>query len=518
MRLEGTMHRPGRTPREVRVELSGRAISPERVEAAFTEPALSGLGGRGTLRGHARVLFATADRRGAVTGRSPPTTVDVTPSSTQRVSDAVADGRRAAALVDRLGLALDDEPSERSGLPIREVAEGSVAARAGLVEGDRLVEANGVRAHALADLLPPPGAERLALRIARRGEAAPFAVALPVHLDRSGLAPETVRAAQLAVGWVLLVLLWLAPTAGVADWLGRRVRRSRRARVEPPGDAPRLGFVRRVLRRHGRGLGRLALAVTLFATIPVAHRAGLLRVPLEALVLAAFALRASSAWLAAHRRPTRQRLLDLAHASAGVLCLAVALTAVAALGGTTDLSALQEPQGAAPWTWTLLRTPLGPLALGVLLIGGGTAPEALARGDDPQARLARGLDDAVLAAVAAAAAAVLLGGWGPASATGAPRVAFALLYVICATLLFSWMRRGRRLGRPTRPGVVASALLALGLIAGVAAHIAWEPPAALERGLAQVVGGAALLLGATVLGRLLAGRVRARAEPSHPFL
>jgi hypothetical protein len=241
-------------------------------------------------------------------------------------------------------------------------------------------------------------------------------------------------------------------------------------------------------------------------------------VPLEAVVLGALALRVSSAWLAGAGRPRWRRALDLGHAAAGVIAVGVALAAVAALGGTTDLGGLQEQQGAAPWTWTLLRTPLGPLALGLVVLGGGTAPATVARGTGAQARVARALDDLVLVAFAAATATVLLGGWGPDDLRGAGRAAFALLHVALATLLWSWMRRGRRLGRPTRAGVAAALGLVVVVAVGTALRISWEPPPELERGLARVIGATAALLGVTAVARLLAGRVRSASEPAHPFL
>jgi hypothetical protein len=60
--------------------------------------------------------------------------------------------------------------------------------------------------------------------------------------------------------------------------------------------------------------------------------------------------------------------------------------------------------------------------------------------------------------------------------------------------------------------------LALALVVGTALRITWEPPLELERGLARVIGGAAILLGVGALARLLAGRVRRAPEPVHPFL
>lgn len=518
VRLEGTMRRPGRVARQVRIELDAEAVSPERVEARFTGHALDELGGRGTLHGYASVVFPTADGSGAVVGRSNPLTLDVTRSSTQRMEEALALERRAGELLTSLGLDVDDEGPEHPGLPVTSVAEGSFAARAGLLPGDRILEANGVRAHATTDLLPPPNAEQLRLEMARQSDAASFTVVLPKGGEPEEVAPEARWTAQAALGWVLFVLLWLAPSAQVADWLGRPARRSSRTdRREPELRPTRGARVRAWGHRHGRRALCFAWAAVSFASLPLAGRMGILHVPLEAVVLGTLALRVSSAWLADPNAPRWRRLLDSAHAGAGAMAFGTAMTAVAALGGTTDLVGLEAQQGAAPWNWTVSRTPLGPLVMALVMIGATTAPRSIARGTSASARVARALDDVVLLAASATTTAVLLGGWGGGNATPS-NAARAMVFVVLGTFVWSWMIRGRDLGRPTRKGAFAAACVWVIVAAGTVLRIVWEPPLALERGLAQVVGGAAALVVITAIARVLAGRVRSRPEPVHPFL
>ena len=81
VRFTGTSHRPGRAPVEVRVEVTGRALSAERVEARFTRDALEAMGGRGTLHGHVWAVFETRDGQGTVVGRSARLELDVSTAS-----------------------------------------------------------------------------------------------------------------------------------------------------------------------------------------------------------------------------------------------------------------------------------------------------------------------------------------------------------------------------------------------------------------------------------------------------
>lgn len=491
LRIEGQMHPPGEPSRAVSVELAARAASSEEVEARFTADALAALGGRGTFRGRVTVVFA-ADQ-GAVIGRSPRVVLDVMPESTARLGEELARRRRGAELAARLGLTLGEQTPDRPGLPVELVAEGSIAARAGLEAGDRLIGLEGVRLHALSDFAPPRGRREARIEALHEGDGPPFVVLVPTG-ERSEklLSQGELIVARVALGWVLLVLLLLAPSA-------RFVQAWWRAPAARPDRRPRFA-------RHGRAMLRASIGAALLVTIVALDRAGLLAVPLEAIVLAMFAVGTSAGYLAGHAAKGSALRSVIAPAGA-VLVVAVALACVAAIGGTTDLAALHRMQGPAPWEWTALRTPAGPMMIGVILaVGAWSARER-------QGRLAALAGEATALVLAAVVAAVLLGGFcaGEAPSEGARALA-AAGFVVKGLLAWSAMRRAGAIAWTAREGgKVALALIAA--LALTAAWMAWAPGPEIERALAEVLTGALALTLA-----LAWARRRPLPAPARPFL
>lgn len=495
IRLEGQMHPPGASARAVAIELEAQAVSSEEVEARFTGAALAALGGRGTLHGRVTVIFAAA--QGTVIGRSPRVVLDVIPESTDRLGEELARRRRGAELAERLGLTLGEEAPDEPGLPVELVAEGSIGARAGLASGDRLIALEDVRLHALSDFVAPPARREARLAVLREGEAAPFVVLVPAGVRREHvLSQGELIVARVALGWVLLVLLLLAPSARfVQAWLRGPAAPSR----------PRAAF----LARHGRALLRGSIGAALLLAIVGLDHAGLLVAPLEAVVLVALAARTSAAYLSGQTgRATPFRALAPALSAAGaVLVVALALACVAAIGGTTDLAALHRMQGPAPWEWTALRTPAGPLLTASILAAGAWSAR------ERKGRVAGLAGEAMALVLAAVVAAVLLGGFSAGEAASEQARALAAVAFIAKGLLaWSVMRRAGTIAWTARDGVkLAVALLAA--MALTAAWIAWEPGAELERALAEVLTAALALT--LVLGW---ARPRLPIAPARPFL
>ncbi len=504
LRFEGTMRRPGAAPTEVSVELTGRAVAAEQIEARFTPEALEQLGGRGTLHGRVIAIFEAAEGRGRVIGRSPELDLDIVSSTTERLHGQLVRRRAAAALLDDLGLSLADESPDAEGLPITLVQGGSIAEHAGLLAGDRLIAAEGVRAHDPSDVLPGPGLDTITLRLARPGEAAPFVVVLPTGVTAShDVSAKSVRAGLIALGWALLVLVLLAPSAGLADWIASA------ARVGTPTTRTRGAAA--LWRRHRGDVPPAAVGLLGLASLPALDRTLALNIKLDALLLGLLALRVGAAWLGTASRPVRTRLLALVGAAASVLAVGVGLGAIAALGGTTDLSALSV-QSAAPWEWTLLRTPVAVPALG--LVGLGCAWRSR---DEGAPYLAKLIDDGVLLAIAATTVAILVGGWGSGTSQGPLRLARGLQFVTFSFGLWLFLRRARHLAQSLRVSLGLGAGLVTVVAVGTAALIALEPTPALVVGIARVVGGAAALLLVNALSRLASGRLQTRAKPLHRF-
>jgi len=480
LRLEGTMRRPGEHAREVAVELDGRAGSGEVIEARLGQDAADRLGGRGTLHGRVIAIFEAAHGNGRVVGRSDPLELDITAGRVRRLHGELARRRRALALAERLGLALGEPSPENPGLPIVAVGESSVAERAGVVAGDRVVAAEGVHAHDLSDVLPAPGSSSIALRLERAGESASFVVALPVPAVASEhVRTETVHAAWIALAWVLLLLILFAPTAGVADWIARSIRPPRRPAAE--------GWRER-WRRARPHVPIVAMGLAGLAAIPALERVVAIDVSLEAVVLGSLALRAGAAWLGTSGRVTRGRLLGVGGALLSVAGIAIALGAVAALGGTTDLVALSI-QPTAPWDWACLRLPIAIPAIALITVCAAWRPF-----DEGAPRLPRTIDDAVLLAVAISAVAILLGGWGSEEARGPIRLARGAAFVAIGFGYWLWLRRLRSRSRSARAPLTAGALFAAVVVGGTCAQIALDPPPGLTAGFARIVAGAGAIL------------------------
>src|SRR5690606_12402361 len=132
-------------------------------------------------------------------------------------------------------------------------------------------------------------------------------------------------------------------------------------------------------------------------------------------------------------------------------------------------------QGPAPWEWTALRTPAGPMMIGVILaVGAWSARER-------QGRLAALAGEATALVLAAVVAAVLLGGFcaGEAPSEGARALA-AAGFVVKGLLAWSAMRRAGAIAWTAREGgKVALALIAA--LALTAAWMAWAPGPEIER-------------------------------------
>lgn len=493
LRIEGQMHPPGATPRAVAIELDAQAVSSDEVEARFTGDALAALGGRGTLHAHVTVIFA-ADR-GTVIGRSPRVVLDVLPESTDRLGEELARRRRGAALAERLGLTLAEEAPDEPGLPVELVAEGSIGARAGLMAGDRLVALEDVRLHALSDFVAPPGRREARIAALREGEAAPFVVLVPAgeraeHLLSRG----ELIVARVALGAVLLVVLLLAPSARFFQgWL------------RGPASGPRRTF----FARHGRAMLRASVGAALLVGVVGLDSAGLLAVPLEALVLATLVTRASAAYLAGHARGATQlgALAATLRATGAVLVVALALACVAAIGGTTDLAALHDLQGPAPWEWTALRTPAGPLLAGLILAAGAWSAR------EREGRLGALAGEAAALMLAAVLVLVLLGGFCAGEAPTTEARALAAAGFVGKTLLaWSVMRRAGSIAWTARDGVRLA--LALGAALALSASwMVWAPGPEIDRALAEVLTAALALT--LALGW---ARPRPPIAPARPFL
>lgn len=167
--LRGTMHRPGAAPRPFERSLPVRVTASDRAEHTLDT---DDLGGRGTFVGRVELAFEAATG-GRVFGATE-ALLDVGGAANERTAPEVE------AFVERLGVVLDDELPIDGGVVVGEVREGGLAARHGIVEGDRLVGLGELRLRSASDLRPAPGLDEITLRVERPGLSGARDVVLPL--------------------------------------------------------------------------------------------------------------------------------------------------------------------------------------------------------------------------------------------------------------------------------------------------------------------------------------------------
>ena len=247
--FEGRLLRPGAEPRDVSVVATDDARARiDKVSFTFTESLQAKLCGQGddaahtTFRGDVIVELPAAAAGGQpVRGKVLGTVIDFRPPSTRRVVMARRE-KEGAAAAEFLGLTLDLEASPSSGLRVGDVTPGSPADKTGIAAGDLLVSLDGVHVRAVADLLPSGSSETAQIEF-KRGDA--DAVVRPISvagMPHNKIPGDFVAAAIVLGVAALILLLFMAPTAGIITWFERRVSGRMQSRVGPNRPGPQ-GFL-----------------------------------------------------------------------------------------------------------------------------------------------------------------------------------------------------------------------------------------------------------------------------------
>jgi NADH-quinone oxidoreductase subunit H len=257
--FRGKLHRPGQEPIEVAdnctpgtdcktIVVDDARPTPDKVSFVFTEGLQSQFCGSGddaahtTFRGDVTVTFPPAAQGGqAVSGRVIGVQLDFRPPSARRlVMQARTDEGKATLAF--LGLELSDDSPAGGGLRVAAVKPASPARKAGVVAGDVLLAFEGVRVASIGDVVAKPG-KRLAEVTVKRGDAAPMVRQVSMTGFEPASMPNDILAALIILGIAAFILLiFMAPTAGIITWVERRVSARMQSRIGPNRAGPQ-GFL-----------------------------------------------------------------------------------------------------------------------------------------------------------------------------------------------------------------------------------------------------------------------------------
>ena len=383
--FRGDLHRPGSDPTlGVSITAPLARTTQNRVSLVLSDPLQAQFCGSGrdakhtTFRGDVVVAFVPL-KAGAppVTGTLHDIVLDLV--GPPLPADVLAQRQaEAEQFLKFAGIQAEiRRPEERLELTV--VLPHSRAAQSALQPKDVIRQVDGVDVHAFEDLVPSGRHRYAALQVARGDPQQSVMHRLDVQGFRP-TPPSELALASLIVGVaVAIVLLFMAPAAGLMTWAERLV--ARRLRASSPGGTPsRRGFWAWVqhglvsmfsedLLPAGRGLLLRVVPYLLFLCTSAAFTWLALGLPLisadldlglllaastTALVTIGLMLggwRDAGGWsLLAGIRSALQILVFQVPALTGVACVVI-------MSASARLTDIVMAQGALPWEWHLFRNP-----------------------------------------------------------------------------------------------------------------------------------------------------------------
>jgi len=384
--FKGTLYRPGRKPvKGVEIDVDASNSSADKIEMMFTEGLQTSFCGSGddaihtTFRGDVIVSFP-ASSPGAlpITGSVRGVEVDFrSPSARRAVVQARQDeGQRA---LEFMGITVASDSPPSGGLSVTAVSPAGPADNAGILAGDLLTGFEGVRALSKGDINPTGASRFAAVTIRRDGQEESKQVSV------EGFRPSA-PADLLAAGVVLLVaaaiiLLFMAPVAGIITWVERRVSARMQSRIGPNRAGPQ-GFlvwmadgIKSIVKEDivptesDHPLFRLAPYLVFmgvsatFCVMPFGQH--LIAADLDIgilFVIAVTSLVAIGIMIGGWASNNKWSMLGGIRAAAQIISYeipgAIAIVCIVMMTGSLRVQDIIRAQGGAPWEWFMFRNPI----------------------------------------------------------------------------------------------------------------------------------------------------------------
>jgi len=382
----GKLYRPGKDPQPVNVTVEGEARSAEKVELVFSEGISDQLCGAGdnavhtTFRGEVAVRFEASEPGAApLAGKVNNVVVDFRSPTARRfaLGQREEDGRKALTF---MGIGIAPGSPAAGGLLIADVKPGSPADNAGVRGNDVLVEFDGLRVASVADVVPAGGTTaQLGLRRPNAPAIQTAQVSLAGYKQRI---PADLLGAGLIVGIAAaILLLFMAPTAGIITWVERRVSARMQSRIGPNRAGPG-GFVvwladgiksilkediipteaDNILFRLAPYLVFMGVSAT-FVVMPFGQKLIAADLDIGILyIIAITSLVTIGLLTAGWSSNNKWSLLGGIRAAAQIISYeipgAVAVVCIVMLTGSLRLQDIIRAQGGMPWDWYMFRNPV----------------------------------------------------------------------------------------------------------------------------------------------------------------
>lgn len=246
--FRGELRRPGQAPLlDQQVTVDHGKVSGDKVTMVFTEGLQSAFCGRGddaihtTFVGDVTVTMPSnvADNS-PVTGTVKGITIDFRPPSPRR---AVLEARHKEGVraLEFMGITTSADSPASGGLVVEKVRPSSPAAKRGVLAGDLITSFQGIKVLSVGDMAWAGHSETPSLVVQRGAQELPA-----VQIDMKGFEgapPIDLLGAGIVLGIAAaIILLFMAPTAGIITWVERRVAGRMQSRIGPNRAGPQ-GFL-----------------------------------------------------------------------------------------------------------------------------------------------------------------------------------------------------------------------------------------------------------------------------------